>query len=58
MKGDLARVNAIPYAGPPAAANATVLGTGFTPEGIDQVRGVTPVSRRADRATRPLPAPA
>ena len=39
MKGDLARVNHIPFdALPPANNNATVWGTGATMEGFDQVR--------------------
>ena len=33
--------NAIPFVGP--SANATVTGTGFTPEGIDQVRWHSPL---------------
>ena len=32
MKGDLARINAVPFAGQPT----TAIGTGYTPEGIDQ----------------------
>lgn len=33
MKGDLARINEIPFS---ALGNTTVFGTGYTPEGIDQ----------------------
>ena len=42
MKGDLAQINEIPFAGMPDATtqiadvNTSVWGTGFTPEGIDQ----------------------
>jgi alpha-N-acetylglucosaminidase len=38
MKGDLEHVNAIPFAGLPAfgGANTTAIGSGYTPEGIDQ----------------------
>lgn len=36
MKGDLARVNLLPFTGLAPIANTTVMGTGMTPEGIDQ----------------------
>jgi hypothetical protein len=36
LKGDLARINGIPWDGLPPVANSTVWGTGYTPEGIDQ----------------------
>lgn len=38
MKGDLVHANALPFAGLPAygGANTTVIGSGYTPEGIDQ----------------------
>jgi alpha-N-acetylglucosaminidase len=36
MKGDLARVNNLPFTGLPPLGNTTVMGTGMTPEGIDQ----------------------
>ena len=35
MKGDLARINEIPF-GADGVPNNTYWGTGFTPEGIDQ----------------------
>ena len=38
LKGDLARINRIPFDGLLPTANSTVWGTGATPEGIDQVR--------------------
>jgi hypothetical protein len=36
LKGDLARVNKLPFTGLPPLGNTTVIGTGMTPEGIDQ----------------------
>jgi hypothetical protein len=36
LKGDLARINRIPFDGLPPTFNSTVWGTGYTPEGIDQ----------------------
>lgn len=39
LKGDLARINLIPFAGLPPVANSTVWGTGYTPEGVRGVRG-------------------
>lgn len=36
MKGDLAHINQIPFAGMPPEQSTNVWGTGFTPEGIDQ----------------------
>ena len=36
LKGDLARINRIPFDGLLPTANSTVWGTGYTPEGIDQ----------------------
>ena len=36
MKGDMARINRIPFDGLSPAGNSTVWGTGYTPEGIDQ----------------------
>lgn len=36
LKGDLARVNRLPFSGMPPLGNTTVMGTGMTPEGIDQ----------------------
>jgi hypothetical protein len=43
LKGDLARINRIPFDGLLPTANSTVWGTGYTPEGIDQ----NPVSNSA-----------
>jgi hypothetical protein len=40
LKGDLARINRIPFDGLLPTANSTVWGTGATPEGIDQVSRV------------------
>jgi alpha-N-acetylglucosaminidase len=36
LKGDLARVNNLPFTGLAPLGNTTVMGTGMTPEGIDQ----------------------
>jgi len=36
LKGDLSRINRIPFDGLPPTFNSTVWGTGYTPEGIDQ----------------------
>ena len=36
LKGDLARINRIPFDGQPPTFNSTVWGSGYPPEGIDQ----------------------
>ncbi len=36
FQGDLAQINNIPFAGMTASDPSTVMGTGYTPEGIDQ----------------------
>ena len=55
LKGDLARVNRIPFdAQPPAALNASVWGSGVTPEGIDQNPVYYEVIGSAPFRTQPL----
>ena len=38
MKGNMSQINEIPFAGMSPERDTSVWGTGFTPEGIDQVR--------------------
>ena len=40
MKGNMSQINEIPFAGMSPERDTSVWGTGFTPEGIDQVRAL------------------
>jgi hypothetical protein len=51
MKGDLARIDAIPFA---ALGNSTVFGTGYTPEGIDQNPAYYEFMAQANFRTAPV----